>query len=73
MSEPLPPKPKQYLLMADEITMAILTRLVPSLLFVHVDGMDIAGNPDYSLLVSPKTKPAVAPVIESPIVKKKKK
>jgi len=50
-------KPKQYLLMADEMTMSILGKLWPSLLFVQVEGMAMQGNDNHMLLVSPINKP----------------
>jgi hypothetical protein len=47
------PKPKQYLLMADELHMAVLSKLLPGLMYVQVQGMAIAGNSDHMILVSP--------------------
>lgn len=57
-------KPKQYLLMADEITMTILGKIMPGLLFVQVEGMAMQGNDNYMLLVNPIVK---APVVTVPI------
>ena len=51
-------KPKQYLIMADEVTMAVLGKLMPTLLFVQVEGMAMQGNDGYMLLVNPLNKPA---------------
>jgi hypothetical protein len=51
------PKPKQYLLMVDEVTMTILGRILPTLLFVEVEGMNMKDNETHSLLVNPKAKP----------------
>lgn len=53
------PKPKQYLLMADEMTMAILGRIMPGMLFVQVEGLAMQGNSDHMLLVNPLNKPPV--------------
>ena len=47
------PKPKQYLLMADELHMAMLGKLIPGLMYVQVQGMAIAGNSDHMMLVNP--------------------
>jgi hypothetical protein len=58
------PRPKQYLVMVDEMTMAFLGKIVPSMLFVQVEGVAVQGNSDYRLLVNPiaKTPAATAPV-----------
>lgn len=63
-NEEIPPKPKQYLVMVDEVSMAILGRLVPSMLFVQVEGMAMDGNANHMLLVNPiqKPQPIVAPL-----------
>lgn len=50
------PKPKQYLLMADEITMAYLGKLIPSMRFVEVEGRSVIENNEYMLLVNPVPK-----------------
>jgi hypothetical protein len=59
-----PPKPKQYLIMADELHMAILGKIVPGLLFVQVEGMAMKDNSDHMLLVNPVAKqaPITSPV-----------
>lgn len=51
--------PKQYLLMADEVTMPILGKLIPGLLYVQVEGMAMQGNDNHMLLVNPMVKPTV--------------
>jgi hypothetical protein len=56
------PKPKQYLVMVDEITMAILGKIMPGLLFVQVEGMAMQGNDNHMLLVNPVVKPPVPTV-----------
>ncbi len=48
---------KQYLLMVDEVAMAMLSRLSPSVAFVQVEGMPLENNPGYQVLVSPMIKP----------------
>jgi hypothetical protein len=62
------PKPKQYLLMADELHMALLAKLMPGLHFVLVEGMPLLDNPNYMLLANPKPQPNVIPQETSPIV-----
>lgn len=52
-----PSKPKQYLVMVDELSMAILGKLIPSMLFVQVEGMAMQGNDNHMLLVNPLNKP----------------
>lgn len=51
--EVAPPKPKQYLIMADELHMAMLGKLLPGLLFVQVEGMAMQNNSTHMLLVNP--------------------
>ena len=53
----VPPKPKQYLMVCDEMNMALLARLCPGMLFVQVEGMAVKDNENYMLLVNPITKP----------------
>jgi hypothetical protein len=53
-----PAKPKQYLIMADELHMAILGKIIPGILFVQVEGMAMKDNSDHMLLVNPIAKPA---------------
>lgn len=50
------PKAKQFLILADEMHMALLGRLIPGLLYVQVEGMAMQGNSDYMLLVNPVKK-----------------
>lgn len=47
---------KQYLLMADELSAALLTKLVAGLSLVEVIGMPIAENANYQLLANPISK-----------------
>ena len=56
--------PKQYLVMVDEMAMTFLGKLVPSMLFVQVEGMAMKDNSDHMLLVNPiaKQAPITAPV-----------
>jgi len=44
---------KQYLLMVDDIGVALLTRLVPGLKFVEVRGLTLKDNPEVQALVNP--------------------
>lgn len=55
--EQLPPKPKQYLLLADEMHMTLISRLMPGLLFVQVEGLSMKDSAEYMLLVNPVSKP----------------
>lgn len=59
------PKPKQYLLMANELHMAMLSKIVPGMLFVQVEGMSMQNNPNYMLLVNPIAQPEVTKPIEA--------
>lgn len=56
----VPPKPKQYLIMADELHMAMLGKLLPGLLFVQVEGMAMQNNSTHMLLVNPVVAPPLA-------------
>lgn len=58
-------KPKQYLLMADELHMAVLGKIIPGLLFVQVEGMGMQNNPNYMLLVNPIAQPQASSPIET--------
>lgn len=56
-------KPKQFLILADELHMALLGKLIPGLLYVQVEGMNMEHNPNYMLLVNPvKKEPVFQPV-----------
>lgn len=46
-------KPKQYLLMADDITRVLLGKIAPGLQFIQVEGMTMENNSDYTLLANP--------------------
>ena len=51
---------KQFLMIVDEyMMMRLQTTLHPDIKFLEVQGMDMMGNPDYKVLVSPAA-PAVA-------------
>lgn len=54
------PKPKQYLLMADELHMSVLGKIIPGLLFVQVEGMAMQNNSTHMLLVNPVVTPPLA-------------
>lgn len=55
--EPIQPKLKQYLLLADELHMSILGKLMPGLLFVEVEGLPMKDSTEYMLLANPVQKP----------------
>lgn len=52
------PKPKQYLMMIDEIGAAFLGKICPGIQFVQVEGINMTGNETHMALVSPIAKPA---------------
>lgn len=56
---PTPAKPKQYLLMADELHMALISKLLPGMLFVQVEGMGMQNNSTHMLLVNPVVNPVL--------------
>lgn len=47
------PKPKQYLMVLDEVNMVILSKVMPSLRFIQVEGMPLKENENYMVLVNP--------------------
>ncbi len=49
-------KQKQYLVMVDSLGLACMSKLMPGLQFVQVEGMGIPDNNNYQLLVSPLAK-----------------
>lgn len=61
MNEETTPAPKQYLLMADELNMALLARLMPGIRYVEVQGMVMTDNAAFNLLVTPVPKIVEAP------------
>lgn len=59
--------PKNYLLMADELTIAFLGKIIPSLKYVEIEGMTMVDKPTHQLLVNPLPKPkeeVVEPKVE---------
>jgi hypothetical protein len=50
------PKPNQYLIVVDDYHMAMLSKLMPGVLFVLVEGMTIKDNPNHQVLVNPLPK-----------------
>ncbi len=46
-------KPKQYMPLLDEVSMACLRHLMPGMKFVDVEGMVMNENPGYQVLVNP--------------------
>lgn len=55
------PRPKQYLVMVDDMGRALLGRLCPSLMYVEVEGVGLKEQPDYMALVNPLPKPIKTP------------
>lgn len=60
-----PVKQSQFLLMVDEVNMAILSKILPSLQFCQVEGLSIPDNNNYHLLANPTPKPVqlIDPVV----------
>jgi len=56
---------KQYLLVVDEIGMAMLGKLCPFFGFVPVEGMPLQGNGTHQALVTP-IQPAIQPLEPMP-------
>ena len=50
-------KPKQYLVLTDELHRALLAKLIPGIMFVEVEGLNMKDNDNYTLLVNPKPIP----------------
>ncbi len=50
------PRPKQYILLADEMHMIMLSKIMPGLQFLIIEGMNIPNNPDFLLLANPVPK-----------------
>ncbi len=44
---------KQYLIMVDDLHRALLAKMIPGMLYVQVEGMNMADNPKYQVLVNP--------------------
>lgn len=51
-------KQRQFLLMVDEVNMAMLSKLMPFIQFCQVEGLSIPDNNNYHLLANPTPKPA---------------
>lgn len=45
---------KQYLIMADEVHMAVIGKMMPGIRFVEVQGINIDSQPNHTFLVNPK-------------------
>lgn len=46
-------QPKQYLMVVDEITMAIMGRIMPGIRYLQVEGAPTQGDANYQVLVTP--------------------
>lgn len=44
---------KQYIVMVDEVGMALMAQMCPRMSFCPVEGMPLDNNPNYQVLVSP--------------------
>jgi len=58
-------KRKQYLVLADEMHMALLGKLMPGILFIEVEGLAMPHDPTRMLLVNPVNAPAATPPTDS--------
>ena len=58
-------KPKQYLLMVDEINAALLGRVFPSIQMVQVEGINMQGNDTHMALVTPMVKPMISAPVQT--------
>lgn len=56
-------RPRQYVPLLDDVTIAMLSRLVPSMKFVQIEGMMVDGNTNHQFLVSPLNKMPDAPSV----------
>ncbi len=61
VAETPPTKMKNYLLMVDELTVAFLSRIIPNIKYVEVEGMNITDNPKVQILVNPLAQPIETP------------
>jgi hypothetical protein len=52
-------KPKQYLLMVDELNAALLGRVFPAIQMVQVEGINMQNNESHMALVTPMVKPPI--------------
>lgn len=48
--------PKQYLLVLNDVHMALLSNLIPGISFIQIEGLPIQGNDTHQLLVNPLPK-----------------
>lgn len=62
---------KQYLLVIEDKDIVEFKRVIPSISFLEVEGMDLAGNPMLKILTTPLTVPIdlaqqfIAPIEET--------
>lgn len=62
----VPTAPKQYMLMVDEATVASLSRVIPELRFVQVQGLVMKDNTENMVLVTPFPKMPVPETVPVP-------
>ncbi len=46
-------KPKQYMPLLDDVTMACMRHMMPGMKFVEIEGMIMTDNPGYQIIVNP--------------------
>lgn len=46
-------RPKQYIVLVDQIGLACMGKLMPGLQFIEVEGMEIPDNKGYQLIATP--------------------
>lgn len=57
---------KQYILIADEINISLLGKVMPGLKFLEVEGMNLKDHEGYQLLVNPMPKKEEDAIIPEP-------
>ena len=66
VDQPKAPQVKQYLMMVDELNVAIIGKICTGIQFVQVEGINIKGTDSHLALVTPMAKPVVpVPIQES--------
>lgn len=65
-TESMEAAPKQYLLMVNDVGMALISRVIAGLQFLEVQGLTVKDNPNLNLLASPVAMPLEMPIGDSP-------
>lgn len=59
------PKPKQYILMVNDLSMLMLSKMFHGIQFLEVEGMNIKDDPTHMLMVTPVVNPVVQPITQN--------